>query len=495
MEKNLPVHLQEVLFSSSDSSLSKQLSKLEKAGAVKKIAPRIYTSNFADSPDVILRRNLFVILSKLYPGALLSHRSALEFKPTTAGHIFLTHSYTKKINLPGLTLRFLQGSGPIDGDNPLSGDLYASQLERALLENLQVSRQLGPESKILPIPELENRLEQVARVQGETGLNALRDRAREISEQLSMSGEFKKLDKLIGAILATKPSNVLSSPLAMARAFGNPYDPGRLELFEKLFIALKQQVFEKRPEKNISYQAFLNFAFFEAYFSNYIEGTEFEIEEAKRIIETNLPMLTRPEDSHDVLGTYRLVSQREEMNRTPATAAELLQILQYRHQVLLSARIAKNPGQFKDKNNRAGETHFVDHHLVKGTLIKGFDFYQALTYPFSRAAYMMFLISEVHPFLDGNGRLARVMMNAELVNQNQTKIIIPTVYRDDYMGALRRLTRQHDPAPYIRMLARAQVFSSTIVGEDRDAMEKHLALSNAFREHNQAKLNIIEDYV
>ena len=109
--------------------------------------------------------------------------------------------------------------------------------------------------------------------------------------------------------------------------------------------------------------------------------------------------------------------------------------------------LLKKPGEFKDKNNRAGETHFVDHTLVKGTLIKGFDFYQALTHPFAKAAYIMFLVSEVHPFLDGNGRIARVMMNAELVKQGQTKIIIPTVYRDDYIGAIRKLTRQEDPKP------------------------------------------------
>ena len=64
----------------------------------------------------------------------------------------------------------------------------------------------------------------------------------------------------------------------------------------------------------------------------------------------------------------------------------------------------------------------------------------------------MFLVSEVHPFLDGNGRIARVMMNAELVKQGQTKIIIPTVYRDDYIGAIRKLTRQEDPKAYIKML-------------------------------------------
>lgn len=133
------------------------------------------------------------------------------------------------------------------------------------------------------------------------------------------------------------------------------------------------------PEKNISQKSFRNFAFFEAYFSNYIEGTEFELDDAKKIIETNAPMPNRNEDSHDVLGTYKLVSNRNEMSITAGKPEELIKILLYRHKVLLSARTSKKPGQFKDKNNRAGETHFVDHTLVKGTLIKGFDFYQALT--------------------------------------------------------------------------------------------------------------------
>ncbi|HET9057370.1 MAG TPA: Fic family protein [Chitinophagaceae bacterium] len=487
----LPIHLQEVVFSSSDPKYSKQISRLEKAGKLRKISPRIYTPNFTDSPGTIIRRNLFTILGKLYPGSMLSHRSALEFQPTSAGHIFLTYTYTKKIKLPGITLRFLEGHGPIVGDNPVSGELYASQMERALLENLQVSRQLGPESKILTLPEIENRLEKVIRVKGEAGLNELRDKARGIAGRLGMKTEFEKLNKLISALLSSKPSKILSSPLAVARAFGNPYDSARLALFEKLFVELKQYEFKDMPEKNTTNQSFRNFAFFEAYFSNYIEGTEFELEDARRIIETNAPMPFRDEDSHDVLGTYKLVSNRDEMNITPATPEQMLEIFLYRHKALLSARLSKKPGQFKDKNNRDGETHFVDHTLVKGTLIKGFDFYQALNHPFAKAVYIMFLVSEVHPFLDGNGRIARVMMNAELVKQGQSKIIIPTVYRDDYVGALRRLTRQGDPTAYVRMMLRAHEFSATIVGDDMDAMEKHLEACNAFKEHDKAKLKII----
>lgn len=490
MENILPTQLQEVIFSSRDSRRSQQISILEKGGQLRKIAARIYSPNFSDSPEVIIRRNIFTILGKLYPGAVLSHRSALEFQPTSAGNLFLTYTYTKRINLPGVVLRFLQGHGPIEGDNPLSGKLYVSQLERALLENLEVSRQHGPESKTVTLPQLEERLEQVIRVKGEAGLNELRDKARIIGDELDMRKEFEKLNKLISAMMATNSSAILSSPLAVARAFGNPYDPARLPLFEKLFIELNQRAFKELPEKNISIQSFRNFAFFEAYFSNYIEGTVFELEDAKKIIETETPMPDRDEDSHYILGTYKLVSNREEMNITPGNSDELLNILLYRHKVLLGARTSKKPGEFKDRNNRAGETYFVDHTLVTGTLIKGFDFYMALTEPFAKAAYIMFLISEVHPFSDGNGRVARVMMNAELVKRGQTKIIIPTVYRDDYLLALRKLSRRQDPKAYIKMLSLAQSFSATIVGGNMNLMQKHMEESNAFKESDETRLKI-----
>jgi Fic family protein len=491
MENDIPLHLQELIFSSRDPELSRQINALQEKGIIKKISPRIYTSNLTETPASIVTRHIFQIIARLYPGALLSHRSALEYKPTKTGNIFLTYTYTKKIKLPGITINFLEGPGTIDGDNPFAGKLFSSQKERALLENLQVSRKTGPLSKTLTLPEIEEKLEQIIQVHGEEGLNSLRDKARIISEKLNMQDEFNKLTKIISSLLSTSPSTKLNSPLAIARAFGMPYDQGRLELFQILFRELQQREFPNYPDKNTSKQAYRNFAFFEAYFSNYIEGTEFEIEDAKRIIETQVPIPSRNEDSHDVLGTYQLVSNQKEMSVTPKTSDELINILLYRHKILLSARESKKPGQFKDKNNRAGDTYFVDYKLVRGTLIKGFEFYETLNHPFSKATYMLFLVSEVHPFLDGNGRVARVMMNAELTKERQSKIMIPTVYRDDYMGALRKLTRQSDPDPYIRMLQRAHEFSKNVFSEEMNDMEKHLKECEAFKEHKEGKLKIL----
>lgn len=488
--ENIPIHLQEIIFASSDPNLSAQISKLVKEGKVKKIAPRLYTGKVNNKAEEIIRRNLFNILGRQYKEAILSHRSAFEFKPTENGNIFLTYKYTRNIELPGITLRILEGPGPIEGDNELFG-FHVSQQARAFLENMQVSKRSGADSKILTLDEIEEKLEKIIQINGEKEINNIRDIAKSIARQLNMQYEFEKLNKVISGLLTSHTSKGLSSQAAKARAFGVPYDIERIKLFELLFIELKQRPLIKHPDGNTTTEAFKNFAFFESYFSNYIEGTVFEVDEAKEIIETQKPLPNRNEDSHDVLGTYYIVSNRDEMNVTPQTSDHLLEILKYRHKVLLSARKEKQPGLFKDKNNFAGNTAFVDYKLVKGTLIKGYEFYKGLDHPFAKAIFIMFLVSEVHPFLDGNGRLARVMMNVELVKTGESKIIIPTVFREDYIGALRKLTRQSDPDPYIRAMARAHEFSANVYSDDRDKMENYLKSCDAFLEHTEGKLKII----
>ena len=166
-------------------------------------------------------------------------------------------------------------------------------------------------------------------------------------------------------------------------------------------------------------------AFFEAYFSNYIEGTEFTPEEAEAIVFAGRIPDRRPTDAHDVLGVWRIVSDAAEMRRIPATAAEFLELLRERHAGMFERRPDGAPGRFKTAPNRVGAIEFVRPDAVVGTLERGFEMYRTLDAPFRRAAFIHFLISEVHPFADGNGRMARVMMNAELVAGDQERIVIP----------------------------------------------------------------------
>ena len=466
----------------SDKIGSARRTSMLKDGTIRKIAPKVYTTNMEDSPEVIIRRNLFYVLGKLYPHAVISHRSAYELKPTADGDIYLTYTYTKNVLLPGITVHLMQGPSGTEHDMPFIEDLFISSAERRALENLQKGRSRNSVSKCLPRTHIEEMLERMLQVNGEAGLNAFRDKARKIGTELDMEEEFEKLNSIVSALLSTKPSSTLSSAIAVARAKGDPFDEGRTRLFRRLFEALHNEQFPYMDEPNVENAAFRNFAFFESYFSNYIEGTEFEIEDARQIIETGLPLPARNADSHDILGTFQLVASRREMKRTPSSPDELIDLLQDRHRILMDARPDRNPGMFKMQNNHAGDTHFVDCTLVRGTLRKGYEFYQALEHPFAKALFMLFMISEVHPFNDGNGRISRVMMNAELVSADQSKIIIPTVFREDYLNALRRLTRRGDPTIMLRAMSRARQFSANIIGDNFEDSLKYLEGCNAFKD-------------
>lgn len=86
-------NLPEIVFASSDSQLSRQISDFLEKGILRKLLPRVYTANLQEDVEKILERNLFLILGKLYPKAVLSHRSALEMKPTPKGNLYLTYTY------------------------------------------------------------------------------------------------------------------------------------------------------------------------------------------------------------------------------------------------------------------------------------------------------------------------------------------------------------------------------------------------------------------
>ncbi|MFT4671239.1 MAG: Fic family protein, partial [Pseudohongiellaceae bacterium] len=77
---------------------------------------------------------------------------------------------------------------------------------------------------------------------------------------------------------------------------------------------------------------------------------------------------------------------------------------------------------------------------MEGTLIQTFPLYQQLPPGIAKAVFMQFMVAECHPFDDGNGRMARIMMNAELVSAEQHKIIVPTVHRESYLNGLRQAT-------------------------------------------------------
>jgi hypothetical protein len=443
----------------SSRALTKVVSREVARGHMRKIGPRLYTTNTTDAPADIVRRNLWVLLGQMVPGAIVGYRTALEGTPGPDGHVYLTGSYDRTLRLPGHDVHIARGPGPLAGDTPFVGALHLASRERALLESVAAARRRGGARRGISGRELEERLERTFQIGGESALNLLRDRARTLAPELDAEAAFARIDDVIGALLGTQRA-ALTSPAALSRLAGRPYDAIRLPLLESLVAELRTRPPLSRPDRNRDDDAWRHFAFFDAYFSNYIEGTRFEMGEAWGIVFDGKIPVGRLKDAHDILGTFRLLQDRSAMAVSVTAGKEdaesFIALLRERHARMLGERPEARPGEFKVEPNRAGETVFVAPDLVLGTLQRGFEMMRALTDPFALAAFVMFLIAEVHPFTDGNGRVARVFMNAELAAAGETRLLIPIVYRDDYLLALRALSRQRRPAAFVAMLDRAQ---------------------------------------
>jgi hypothetical protein len=381
--------------------------------------------------------------------------------------------------MPNMRIVQIEGAGPLDGDMPFIGSLYMASQPRALLENIARTKTVAGVSRSVGAVAIEKRLIEVLRVRGVDALNAIRDHARIIAPALGLQGEFSQLDRLIGSLLRTHTANLVS-PVARSYANGEPYDGVCLERLDTLRSALADSVLPLRQANQQPNEAFYNEGFFDAYFSNFIEGTEFQIDEAIDIIFHGLVSTSRPDDAHDIIGTYRVVGDYKEMQTLPHDSSDFLVLLKRRHFTILESRFDKKPGEFKDLPNQAGSTIFVAPDLVVGTLKKGFELYQTLQDCFARALFMMFLVSEVHPFNDGNGRIARAMMNAELIANRCNRVIVPSVYRNEYIASLKRMTNHNDPSAFVRVMGFAQEFVSRINFENLKNAVAILDACNAF---------------
>jgi len=465
----------EVFFST--AATSRAVARLVAAGRVRPIDGRMYTKNLDDPIDEVLRRRVWDVAAGYFPGAVVADRTAFEMRPSgEEGSVFLAADTARVVRLPGLVLNVRRGPGPVAGDTAYINGLYLSSWPRRFLENLRPSRSRSGVRRTLTRDEIEDQLRTALARRGSDELNRLRDEASEIADDLGAELQLRELQQLVGALLGTVDAP-LSSPGARAVASGRGWDDARLARFDALLGELHVQLPALRSEPT-GYRG-STFAFHEAYFSNFIEGTEFTLEEAGEIIFAGRIPQDRPADAHDVMGTFDLVGDASRRAQVPASAQELHAIVKSFHATILAGRPDLRPGEYKRRANRAGMTEFVAPSLVEGTLDQGWTRYATLPPGMARALFALFLISEVHPFADGNGRVARALANAELSAAGEQRVIIPTVLRDDYLQALRALSRDAHGAALIRVVDRAQQWSHEVDWSSVSAARVDLDRTNA----------------
>jgi hypothetical protein len=185
----------------STEELTAKVSRLVKESKARKIGPAIYTTNmnFGVSPDSLVRKHLWPVVAGKFPGAVICYRTAFEGRPTEGGVVFVSGSYDRLLKIPGLAVSQVKGSDPQEGDTPFVGGLFMASRPRAFLENLAPTRTRGPVSRSVGIENVQHRLAEMLRINGEESLNKLRDEARRLAPILGLDDAYKLLDKLIGA--------------------------------------------------------------------------------------------------------------------------------------------------------------------------------------------------------------------------------------------------------------------------------------------------------
>jgi hypothetical protein len=361
----------DIQFISGDRARDRAIQRQAEAGRLSKIADGIYGKLEGRNVEEFAYAHWAPILASKVPAAVLTGRTGLSVnpwrergkdgRPLYPGWIFCTHSdgkARKRFSIPGLEVRSFPGPGPLEGDVAYLGT-YIPSPSRNLLENLKPSRERDGPSRNVGREGVEAEIEKLLKTEHEDGLKAIRQRALRIADTLDASDELKVLDDLIGTFLGTRQAKLAHKKVAARQRRDAPFDPDCMERLKALAIVLSRGALPDRPDPHAGPDERTCTSFIKAYFTNYIEGTRFSVDKARRIVFENEEPDGRPADGRDIVQTFRQVSTMAKGMSMAGTFAEFVDEIRERNRILLDGRPEKDPGNFKTEPNYAGETEFV----------------------------------------------------------------------------------------------------------------------------------------
>jgi Fic family protein len=78
---------------------------------------------------------------------------------------------------------------------------------------------------------------------------------------------------------------------------------------------------------------------------------------------------------------------------------------------------------------------------------------RGIMHPVSFAAMLHLKFVTIHPFVDGNGRVARLLMNTALIQEGYMLAIVPPILRTEYLAAIQRYQKTGDKEPFCIFIA------------------------------------------
>jgi Fic family protein/predicted XRE-type DNA-binding protein len=200
------------------------------------------------------------------------------------------------------------------------------------------------------------------------------------------------------------------------------------------------------------------------YTSNAIEGNTLTISETKVIIEDGITVGGKPlKDCFEATGHAKAYDFMLEAARSENLVFSEEMILTL-HRLFYSSLDAENAGKYRTHQVFITGTEYLPPEASKVPEMM-MEFISELNdkgrklHPVMLAAFAHKRLVDIHPFTDGNGRTARLLMNLILVNKGYQIVSIPPILRTEYIGALIAAQRSKDPsdAAFLRMIAECEI--------------------------------------
>ncbi|TGY98344.1 Fic family protein [Petralouisia muris] len=234
--------------------------------------------------------------------------------------------------------------------------------------------------------------------------------------------------------------------------------PSLQELLQKADF-YKQKISSARPlakEELESLDNYFRVGF--TYASNALEGNTLTISETKILLEDGITVGGRPlKDCYEAVGhgaAYDFMlglARQPDMCITEDSIKEL-------HRLFYQKVDAEQAGQYRSIQVYISGTEYIppapgEVPQLMGHLTDQIHSSKLSLHPIELAAMAHKRLVDIHPFIDGNGRAARLLMNLILVNSGYGVVSIPPIWRDDYINALSASRCLNGIEPFSKLIA------------------------------------------
>lgn len=189
------------------------------------------------------------------------------------------------------------------------------------------------------------------------------------------------------------------------------------------------------------------------YHSSAIEGNTLTIYETKAVLEDGIVVGGKSLKEHLEVINHKEASLYIEEHLEETVTEHFIKEV---HALILSGIDRQAAGAYRKEEVRiAGATHDVTpSHLIQdemGQLVQWYNESSHL-HPVERASRLHSKFVNIHPFRDGNGRTARLLLNFSLLSAGYLPVLFKVEERISYYEALDLAGAKGDCQPFIKMV-------------------------------------------